>query len=472
MKIKRYTASTMREAMTLVRRMHGDDAVILSSKEVQGGLEVMVALDPEIEEYRQTSDSVGGANSQNGQFSGNYEQAVAPSSRNIQAYQSTHSLGPGQGLAPQAAQAPQYAASNPAARAYSNAPVNPIVAGGSAPEAYAPSQAASSSKDFLPQSDAPNLTAMFQQKEDMHRMASELKAMRDLLENQMAGLAWGQLEHNAPGQIELIKRLVGLGIGWELSQKLVSQVEHQESSAWSKILQRMEQEISIENKDILESGGIYALVGPTGVGKTTTIAKIASRFVMRNHPNDLALISTDSYKVGAQAQLKIFADLLNVPVHVATTQDELYALISSFANKKLVLIDTAGMSQKAIQLSQQLTSGHHGGVPIKNYLVMSATTSLNVMQQVVEAFHQVKLSGCILTKVDEAASLGNILTILIEQTLPITYVSNGQRVPEDIEMIRPRDLIDQAIVLGQQNSKVMDEQAFRMGIAKEISNAQ
>lgn len=441
MKIKRYTAPTMREAMNIVRREHGDDAVILSTKETSQGVEVMAALDPEIEEYRQSLESPQSEYA-SANFSANPQSNATPSpmtvNRNIQAYkEATH-----RHYEPES---PQYAPQRPA---------------------YEEKPEASS---FHRPVDSVN---PYQQKEELHKMASEIQAMRALLENQMAGLAWGQLEYSAPEQIDLIKRLLSLGIGWDLCQKLVSSIDSKDSSAWSKILHKIETDISIDNKDILEVGGIYALVGPTGVGKTTTIAKIASRFVMRHHPNDLALITTDSYKVGAQAQLKIFADLINVPVHVAKTQEELYALLSSFASKKLILIDTAGMSQKALQLSQQLTSKALGNLPIKNYLVMSATSSLSVMQQIVQAFSSVVLSGCILTKVDEAASLGNILTVLVENALPISYVSNGQRVPEDIEMIRSRDLIDQAIVLGQQNTTVTDEQIFRMGIAKEISNAQ
>lgn len=455
MKIKRYTASTMRQAMNLVRREHGDDAVILSTKEISGGVEVIAALDPEIEEYRQSVEdqqtSVLNSMEPNpyelNQPLHSYNEPASPRpSPSIQAYQSNMTDHYSQQAESQ------------------HAPLKP--------ESYSYEKPITEkSKESFQHLD-PRLSNGHQDKEELHKMAAEIQAMRSLLENQVAGLAWGQLENNSPQEVSLIKKLLSLGIGWDLSQKLVNQVDTGSDSAWSEVLQLMEKDISLSDKDIVENGGIFALVGPTGVGKTTTIAKLASRFVMRNSPKELALVTTDSYKVGAQAQLKMFADLISVPVHVATTQDELYAMLSSFASKKLVLIDTAGMSQKALQLSQQLTSGHQGQVPIKNLLVMSAATQLSVMQQIVDAFSEVVLSGCILTKVDEAAMLGNILTILVEQNLPISYVSNGQRVPEDIEMIRARTLIDQAIVLGQQNTSLTDEQAFRMGMAKEISNAQ
>ncbi|MGM0541623.1 MAG: flagellar biosynthesis protein FlhF [Pseudomonadota bacterium] len=390
MKIKRYVAPTMRQAMSLVRDEHGDDAVILSTKDVSEGVEIVAALDPEAT-----------------QFQSSHEIPVARST-----YQSTETSAPSQsGL------------------------------NGGSPE--------------------------------ISGIASELKAVRAMLENQLSGLAWGQESQNNPHTIDLIKRLLKLGIGWELSQKLVESIDSKSHQAWSDLLLKIEASIPTTERDVIERGGIVALVGPTGVGKTTTIAKMASRFVMRNSPGELALITTDCYKIGAQAQLKTFADLINVPVHIASTQGELYALLASLSHKKLVLIDTAGMSQRDLQLSQQLTSGHEGATSVHNYLVMSAATQLNVMTDIVNSFGKIILKGCVLTKVDEALQLGNVLTLLIEKQLPIMYLSNGQRVPEDLEIVRIRELIDRAIVLGHHNkNSAQDEQAFRMGMGKEISDAQ
>lgn len=385
----------MRQAMNLVRVEHGDDAVILSTKDLEDGVEVVAALDPEAMQFQT-------------------EQERVPKSVG-----STYQVPDTQ--------------------------VSPLLSRGGDP---------SSSSEIT-------------------GMAEELKAVRTMLENQLSGLAWGQESQNDPHKIDLIKRMLQLGIGWNLSQKLVENIDARQPQAWATILSEIEASIPIEERNIIERGGIVALVGPTGVGKTTTIAKMASRFVMRNSPSELALITTDCYKIGAQAQLKTFADLINVPVHVASTQGELYALLTSLGSKKLVLIDTAGMSQRDLQLSQQLTSGHEGATTVRNYLVISAATQLNVMSDIVRSFGKIVLKGCILTKVDEALQLGNVLTLLIEEQLPIAFLSNGQRVPEDLEVVRTREFIDRAIVLGHQNkNSSQDEQAFRMGMGKEISDAQ
>lgn len=393
MKIKRYFAPTMRQAMLLVKEAQGDDAVILSTRNTPDGVELVAAADPEVQEFKDKQHKP--------ELGSSY-------------------------LSPETA-------------------------------------TQSSSQAEAPQHNSAEIAGM----------AQELKAVRAMLENQLSGLAWGQSEQQNPEKIALIKRLMQLGVGWDLSEQFVENVKGKSQQAWSEILHEMEQSIPVESRDILERGGIVALVGPTGVGKTTTIAKMASRFVMRNSPEQLALVTTDCYKIGAQAQLKTFAELIGVPVHVVSSQGELYALLASMSHKKLILIDTAGMSQRDLQISQQLTSANAGFSSVRNYLVMSAATQLSVMKDIVKSFNQVGLSGCILTKVDEALQLGNIITVLIEQKLSIAYLSEGQRVPEDLTPAKVRDLIDRAIVLGQQNKNSQDdEKAFRLGMGKEISDAQ
>ncbi len=382
MKLKRYLATNMRQAMDLVRNELGDDAVIMSTRNTDEGVEIVAAVEPDL------------------------------------------------GLSTKVKK------DNQPRSSYS-----------------------------LPESEASS-------KEAIQKMANELKSVKDMLQNQLSGLAWQQTEINDPKQVNLLKKLVQLGIGWDLAQKLVNSTETNSVRAWSDILRLLEEMIPVTKLDIIEAGGIISLVGPTGVGKTTTIAKMASRFVMRNGAGQLALITTDCYKIGAQAQLKTFADLLGVPVHVAASEGELYTLLGSLAAKKLILIDTAGMSQKDSMMSQQPTKTQVGLDAIKNYLVVSAATQLSVMHDVVSSFGKVGLKGCILTKLDEATQLGNAVTVMIEKSLPLTYISNGQRVPEDLEAVNVHNFVDKIMVLGQQKNMESEEMAFKLGMGKDISDAQ
>ena len=386
MKLKRFLAKNMRQAMDSVREELGDDAVIMSTRSTDEGVEVVAAID--MDSKKEVSRS---------QFDLS-EGPVALSNQNSE-----------------------------------------------------------------------NQLAINQ---DVHNLANELKSVKDMLQNELSGLAWNQSEMQDPKKVAILKKLVQLGIGWELANSLVDTSSKKSIQAWGEILSVLEEKIPSVDNDVIDAGGIIALVGPTGVGKTTTIAKMASRFVMRNGTNQLALISTDCYKIGAQAQLKTFADLLGVPVHVAGSEGELYTLLASLANKKLILIDTAGLSQKDSMINQQPTKTKMGIGGIQNYLVMSAATQLSVMNDIVDSFGKVGLKGCILTKLDEASQLGNAITIMIEKALPLIYTSSGQKVPEDLDTVKPRKLIDSAMVLGQQKNTDSEEIAFRLGMGKDISNAQ
>lgn len=389
MKLKRYLGPNMRQVMALVREELGDDAVIMSTRNTDEGVEIVAAIDPESSMKQEAPLQKG---------------ARASFTSPELSHQSGQSFG--------------------------------------------------------------------KENQEIQKMAAELQAVKTMLKDQLAGLAWNHSEKMEPEKVRLLKRLVQLGVGWDLAQELVDGLESLNDNSWSEVLVELERRIPTGMGDVVDMGGVVALVGPTGVGKTTTIAKMASRFVMRNSPSQLALITTDCYKIGAQAQLKTFADLLGVPVYVAASEGELLNLLASLTSKKLILIDTAGLSQKDSQIEQQPTKTKMGLETIRNYLVMSAATQLSVMKDIVSAFGKVGLKGCILTKLDEATQLGNILTVLIEHKLPPVYVSNGQRVPEDLEPVKIRDLVDKAMVLGQQKSVNEEEVAFRLGMGKDISDAQ
>jgi len=193
------------------------------------------------------------------------------------------------------------------------------------------------------------------------------------------------------------------------------------------------------------------------VGKTTTIAKLAARFALRHGARSLALVSTDSYRIGAQEQLVTYGRLLGVHVQIADDRQALEHALRSLSDRRLVLIDTAGMSQRDMRLAEQFEMLEGAGVPVATYLALSATHQQAVLEETLSAFGRVRLRGAVVTKVDEAASLGGVLGALVEHRLPIAWVCDGQRVPEDLQPARAQNLVNRAVALMQQHGQETDD---------------
>jgi flagellar biosynthesis protein FlhF len=192
---------------------------------------------------------------------------------------------------------------------------------------------------------------------------------------------------------------------------------------------------------MIEKGGVYALVGPTGVGKTTTTAKIAARCVIRHGAGKVALLTTDSYRIGGHEQLRIYGQLLGIPVRNIKDTEDLQLTLSELRNKHMVLIDTVGMSQRDQMVAQQIAMLSNCGADVKRMLVLSAASNGKTLDEVISAYQKNGIYGCIITKVDEAASLGVALDVVIRRKLPLHYVANGQKVPEDIHAANARYLL-------------------------------
>ena len=195
---------------------------------------------------------------------------------------------------------------------------------------------------------------------------------------------------------------------------------------------------------LLEQGGIFALMGPTGVGKTTTTAKLAARFVVRHGAEKLALLTTDSYRIGGQEHLRIFGKILGVTVHAVRDGADLRLAIAELRNKHTILIDTVGMSQRDSGVAEQLAMFSQLGRPVKKLLLLNATSHGDTLNEVVQAYQGQGLDGCILTKLDEAASLGSVLDCAIRHRLTVHYLATGQRVPEDLHLASRNYLIHRA----------------------------
>lgn len=294
------------------------------------------------------------------------------------------------------------------------------------------------------------------------QMRKELESLHGLVQNQLTGFAWGDIARKQPQRLSLLRKLMGMGLAPDLCNTLSKEttINSDEDVMWRQALGLLARRLPVAEQEIIEQGGQIALVGPTGVGKTTTIAKLAARFSLRHGRQHMALVTTDSYRIGAHEQLRIYGRILDVPVRVANNGDELHDILMSLQDKRLVLIDTAGMSQRDVRLSEQFAELRKGSPAIRNYLVMSATTQRSALSKTVKAFSDADLQGCIVTKIDEATSLGNVLSVITDSNLPLSYIADGQRVPEDIHIARPNAFIQRAGEMIHGDDTLLEHELF------------
>ena len=204
------------------------------------------------------------------------------------------------------------------------------------------------------------------------------------------------------------------------------------------------------SEDTFLSGGVYALVGPTGVGKTTTLAKLAARCVAREGRDQVAMLTTDNFRIGALEQLQIYGRLMGVPTHSVRDAGELRRLLAELGSRKIVLIDTTGISQRDRHVAEQAAMLCDAGKTVRRLLVLNAASQGDTLDEVAYAYRNgvgEDVAGCIITKLDEASRLGAALDTAIRHRLPIHYMSVGQKVPEHLELARPDALIDRAFAM-------------------------
>jgi len=261
-----------------------------------------------------------------------------------------------------------------------------------------------------------------------------MQGMRLLLEDQLASLAWNDEVRRDPRTVCILRYFAAFGLDADIARSVAATTARQKGTHnyMDRASRSLATALPVLDDSLLETGGVVAVVGPTGVGKTTSIAKLAARFALRHGREEVALVSTDSFRIGAQEQLATFARILDVPVHLVTEEDDLSVLLSTLTNRKLVLIDTAGVSQRAQGLTAHLGAFGEHTKKVQIYLALAANAHAGTLDEVIREFSQVALNGCILTKVDESASLGAAFSAVIRHQLPIAFFANGQRVPEDL----------------------------------------
>lgn len=404
MKIKRFVAKSMREAIRQVREEQGPDAVILSNRRVPGGVEVVAATD--------------------------YDAALAQ-----QALRRSAAPEPPPPTTPDKPKKP-------------GAPTRPVVE--TRPVMPLPAPAA-----------PPPHT-------ELALMQRELGSMRRLLEEQLAGFNWMEMKRNQPRQVAVLRALDKLGVTPALARAIAADMPAHIDPDSARLLPAalLARRIPIGPQDPVMEGGVIALVGPTGVGKTTTIAKLAARFARHNRARDIALVTLDHYRIGAQEQLFSYGRLLGVPVHSVGPDQSLGGMLEQLSDRRLVLVDTAGMSQRDRALSQQLERLRQVGPRLHSYVVLAANSS--ACDEVARRYAPLQPAGCILTKLDEAASIGAPLSAVIEHRLPLSYVCHGQRVPEDLHLAHADRLVLSAMQLARSPAAAADDERLAQRYAAPI----
>ncbi|WP_129775095.1 flagellar biosynthesis protein FlhF [Peristeroidobacter soli] len=527
MKIKQYRAEDMRTALRQVRDAQGPDAVILSSRRVPGGVEVVAAVDYEGEDAATEQLAVDsglvdtyGAERRQAQAQGNVSQtaparaaqhdpalfggATKPRTQNApaneymseraeltrqfasqpaQARTSERALQTNRYMEESDEGAQRHAAAEraPGNRAGANERAryaSEAQASGRARN-QAEAQGSSDRARYAAETSASNdrgryaVEAESARDMDLSRLDlidansdvnEELRTLRRMLETQLATLAWNDLSRRSPIQTELLKQLTQLGLAQELATEIVTQMPTRLELAEANRLALALLARKIETtggERWMDGGGVVALVGATGVGKTTLIAKLAARWVMRHGPRDIALISTDSVRIGAQEQVQTLGRLLGVPAYALDGSAELADVLDHLSDKRLVLIDTAGLSPRDPRLEQELKLLSAASERMETTLVLSASAQAGAIEEAVTRFASAKPTTCVLTKLDEATSLGGAISTLIRARLPVTYVSEGQRVPEDLAPARAHQLIARAVELSRKSGASADEDLLR-----------
>lgn len=477
MKIKQYRAPDMRQALRMVKEAQGPDAVILSSRRIAGGVEIVAAVDYDSEAPAPASaqgwDGRGDACAAvQAESRANFREADArPLHRGAHAaasqWTSEAAVSPPAGEASDyASLARSFAASgSPSAAGVPTSAVGNFRADAGAVRTDARANARTDARTADIRADisagAGNdfSAAVASDESTCVDVNEELRSLRRMLETQLATLAWNDLSRRAPIQTELLKQLSVLGIARDLAGELVSQLPSrlELAEAYRLALALMARRIEVVPERWVESGGIVAMVGATGVGKTTLLAKLAARWVMRHGPREIALVTTDSVRIGAQEQLHTLGRLLGAPAYAIEGPAELPELLDHLGSKRLVLIDTAGLSQRDPRLAGELGLLARASDRLETALVISAAAQAGAIEEAVAQFAAARPASCALTKLDEAASLGGALSMLMRSGLPLAYLSDGQRVPEDLHPARAHRLIARAVELSRSAGASADE---------------
>ncbi|MBU2879803.1 flagellar biosynthesis protein FlhF [Aliiglaciecola lipolytica] len=437
MKIRRFIGKDMRDALNQVKKELGGDAVIMSNKKTSEGIEIVAA-------YDQAKPEAVTEPNQRIKHSGINKQPTATATATATAH-------PGRQATTANFNQPQSLRA-----AQQKVPSLSEIIGDSGPDSLRElleKQAAAAVPTS--QNEANSHEVKTAQAEDVSNSAiseikNELNSLRNVLQFQVSGLLKQQRQSAHPMHGYLTSRLIEMGISSHIADDIVSYTPENadERQAWLFLLKLLSNRIQTTGNAILADKGVVALVGPTGTGKTTTIAKLAARAAQKYGADQIAMVTIDSYRIAAFEQLATYGKIIGCNVKKAQNAEELSDILFQLRNKRLVLIDTAGFGQRDSRLIKQLdTLNQHSCANIKKYVVIQANAQYKVLQHTLSAFSNIDLQGCILTKLDESYSLGEALSVAIEHELAVSYLTDGQRVPEDIKVADAKFLISAAAKL-------------------------
>lgn len=407
MQIKRYVAADMRQALQRVRDEQGPDAVILSSRQIPDGLEVVAAVDYDETLIDQTLQKAS--------------TAVPPR--------------PGPGLADVA---------GPPRSAVSGARRRPTTYGAAPPRPPAE-----------------------RDEESLSGMREEIKALRRMLECQLSSLAWNDFSRQSPVRADLLRNLLHLGLPSPLAQDITARVpadERDPTRAWRQALTDFALMVPVDGDDPLAQGGVMVLVGPTGVGKTTAIARLAAHYAGMHGSEHVALISTDNSRPGAQECLFSSGRLLNIPVYQASGRQEVQDRLDRLAHIRVVLVDTAGAVREDPQLRESTGLGRPSGRAVTRCLVLAANAQIQALEEAVMLYSRQPLNGIIATKLDESASLGGLLSVVAQSGLPLSLVSDSADLSRPLRTLSSRKLVKRAVSLMRASPRRMDRESVAQHI--------
>lgn len=435
MEVKRFFSETMQDALRMVREEFGSEAVILSNSRVEGGVEIVAALDYE-EEWDQ--EPVKEEISNHGEPSPS-QLARMHAEKHLQLQREMEQAK----RKIEAARAKKHPNSNDQSfneaslKSLNQASVQKTNADFGTQRAETIGQDALSAM----RAEILEIKSLLAKQPDVnkHPFVAQKPLLEQQLEKMMESLCFSKSL-----RLVVLKELQLWMRRTDASQEAG---EKQFDLAWKHLSQFIEKSIRVEHAEIIDRQGIFALVGPTGSGKTMTIGKMAARYVMEYGAENIALVTTDRYRIAAHEQLKVFGRILNVPVHSVDESHPLDVILDKLSHKKIVLVDTAGLMHSDSSWTEQLQEIKLSRHKINCYLAVSAVGQYQVMSSIYHNYRVLDLAGVIVTKVDEAVSLGEAISFLIDTGLNASYFTDGQRVPEDIHLFDAHNMFQRTQTL-------------------------